>query len=153
MPLCVHLSREIAVLLILDISVFCQERHRFHREREDATRTLIVEPIHETTLEPIKALPMRSLTIREAEIIKEGFEIITVVVTDIPEYRLEITRTGWLVQAINDLLEAIGDHLVDCTAFLTQIHHFVRAFIVILAELLLDEIVHIHKELGRSARA
>ena len=152
-PLRVHLCREIAVLLVFDIAVLRQQRHRLYRERQHAARTLFVEPVHEAALQPVQALPVRCLAVRETEVIKQALEIIAVVVTDVPEYGLEVTRTTRLVQAVNHLLEAVGDDFVYRAAFLAEIHHLVGAFVVVLAVLLLDEIVHIHKELGRSARA
>ena len=149
----VHLCREIAVLLVLDIAVLRQQRHRLYRERQHAARTLFVEPVHEAALQPVQALPVRCLAVRETEVLKQALEIIAVVVTDVPEYGLEVTRTTRLVQAVNHLLEAVGDDFVYRAAFLAEIHYLVCTFVVVLAVLLLDEIVHIHKELGRSARA
>ena len=153
MSFSVHLCREIAVLLVLDVTVLCEQRHRLYREGEHATGTLIIEPVHETLLEPVEAIPMRCLTIREAEVLEEGLEIIAVVVTDIPEYGLEVTCTGGLVETVYDLLEAVCNDLVDRATLETEIYDFVGTLVVVLTKLLLNEIVHIHKELGCSARA
>ena len=147
----IHLCGEIAVLFVLDVSVLSQERHRLNREGQDATGTLFVEPIHETTLQPIQALPMRSLTVRETEVIEQALEIVAVIVADIPEDRLEVTSTRRLIQAIYDLLEVVGDDLIDRTTLEAEIDYLVRTFVVILTKLLLNEIVHIHQELRRSA--
>ena len=149
----VHLSREVTVLLILNITVFCEECHGLYREGEDATGTLFVEPVHETLLQPVEAIPMRFFAVREAEVLKEALEIEAVIVADVPENGLEVTCTGRLVKAINDLLEAVGDDLVNGTTTFTEIHYLIRTFVIILSVFLLNEIVHIHKELGRSARA
>ena len=149
----VHLCREIAVLLVFDIAILRQQRHRLYREREYRAGTLFVEPVHESLLQPVQAVPVRSLAVRETEVLKQALEIVAVVVADVPEYRLEITGTARLVQTVNNLLEAVADHAVNRAAFQTQIDYLVRALVVILAVLLLDEVIHIHKELGRSARA
>ena len=149
----VHLCREIAVLLVFDIAILRQQRHRLYREREHRTRTLFVEPVHESLLQPVQTVPVRRFAVRETEVLKQALEIVAVVVADVPEYRLEVTGTARLVQTVNNLLEAVADDAVDRATFQTQIHHLVRTLVVILAVLLLDEIVHIHKELGRSARA
>ena len=148
----VHLGREIAVLFVFDIAVLCQQSHRLYRERQHATRTLFVEPVHETTLQPVQTLPVRSLTVRETEVLKQTLEIITVVVTDVPEYGLEVTRTARLIQTVHYLLEAVGNNLVNRATFQTHVYYFVGAFVVIVTVFLLNEIVHIHKELRRSAR-
>ena len=94
-----------------------------------------------------------SFTIREAEVLEEGLEIISVIITDIPEDRLIVTRAGRLIERINDLLEEIADDIINRTMFETEIHYLVGTFVIVLSIFLLDEIVHIHKELGRSARA
>ena len=149
----VHLRCKIAILFVLDISVLSEKRHGFNRESKDATCAFFIEPIHEPFLEPVEAVPVRRFSVREAEILKQALEIVAVVVTDVPKNGLEIASTGRLVQAINDLLETIGNDFVNRAMFLTHVHNFVRTFVVVLSILLLDKIVHIHKELGRSARA
>ena len=94
---------------------------------------------------------MRSGTIREAEVTEDRVEVVTVIVTDVPENRLEVTSTSRLVDGVNDLLEAVGNDFVQCTFLKTQIHHFVSAFVVILTVFLLNKVVEIHEELRRSA--
>ncbi len=149
----IHLCGEVAVLLVLDVAVLGQQRHCLYREGQDATGALLVEPAHETTLQPVEAVPVRLFAVGEVEIAEERLEIVAVVVADIPEHRLVVTRTGGLVQAVHHLLEIVADELVDSTTLQAQIDHFVSTFVVVVTILLLDEVVHIHKELGRSARA
>ena len=96
---------------------------------------------------------MRSRTVREAEVTKDRVEIVTIVVTDVPENGLEVTSTCRLVDGVNNLLEAVCDDFVQRTVFETQINNFVSTFVVILTILLLNEVVHIHQEFRCSASA
>ena len=89
----------------------------------------------------------------EDELPEERFEIIAVVVGDVPEDGLEVAGSGGLVDRVDDLLEAVGDDLVYCAAFLRQVDYLVGTSVIVLAVLLLDKIVHVHQELGRGARA
>ena len=94
---------------------------------------------------------MRSGTVREAEVTEDRVEVVTVVVTDVPENGLEVASACRLVDGVNDLLEAVGDDFVQRTFLEAEVHHFVSAFVVILTVFLLDEVVEIHQELRRSA--
>ena len=90
---------------------------------------------------------MRSGTVREAEVTEDRVEVVTVIVTDVPENGLEVTSTGRLVDGVNDLLEAVGNNFVQRTFLQAEIHHFVGTFIVILTIFLLNEVVEIHEKL------
>ena len=91
-------------------------------------------------------------TVGEDELTEQALEVVTVVVRDVPEHSLEVTRTSGLVNRIYDLLEAVGNHLVDGAMFERHIDNFVSLFVVVGTELLLDKVVHIHQELGSCAR-
>ena len=84
----------------------------------------------------------------EAEFSEERFEIEAVVVGDVPEHRLEVAGAGGLVDGIDDLFEAIGDHLVDGALFERSIHDFIGAEVVVRAVFLLEEVAHVHQELN-----
>ena len=83
---------------------------------------------------------MRCLSVREAEVIEQALEIITVVITDVPEHGLEVTGARRLVDGVDDLLEAVGDDLVEGALFLGEVHHFVGPLVIVFSVLLLDEI-------------
>ena len=51
------------------------------------------------------------------------------------------------------MLEAVGDHLVDGARLQREVDHLVGAFVVVLAVVEADEVVHVHQELGRGAGA
>ena len=53
MSLAVHLSRELAPFRILAVAILVGEQgHGLHREGEQGLRALLVEPLHETLLQP-----------------------------------------------------------------------------------------------------
>ena len=149
----IHLGREVSPLAIHHVAVPRKQSHRLDRERKDRTRTLTVEPLHETFLQPTQRLPVGARPVGEDKLPEETLEIITVVICHVPEDSLEVTRTRRLVDRVDDLLKAVGDDLVDGAALLRQVDHLVRTKVVILAVLLLDEVVHVHQELGRGACA
>ena len=96
---------------------------------------------------------MRSTSIGKDELTEEALEIVTVVVSHVPEDRLKVTRSCRLIDRIDNLFEAIGDHFVDATPFERQIGIAVGVQVIIFAIFLLDEIVHIHQELGCGTRS
>ncbi len=112
MPLGVHLRREISVLFVLHIAIFAEQRHSLDGEGQHRAQTLLIEPLHETLLQPTERVPVRFLAVGETELAEYALEIVAVVVTDIPEHRLEITRTRRLVDGIHHLLERVGNHLI-----------------------------------------
>ena len=147
-PFGIHFCGEIGVFLVDHIAVFAQKCHRFDGEGEHALRSFLVEPIHEALLQPVERLPVRARAVGEAEFSEERFEIEAVVVGNVPEDRLEIACAGGLVDGIDDLLEAIGDHLVDGALFERSIHDFIGAEVVVRAVFLLEEVAHVHQELN-----
>ncbi|MPN19590.1 hypothetical protein SDC9_166961 [bioreactor metagenome] len=44
---------------------------------------------------------------------KQTFEIVTVVIRDIPENGLKVSCTGRLIDGINNLLKIIGNNLIQ----------------------------------------
>ena len=52
MTLGIHLGGKVTVLLILNVSVLGKQSHGLYRECEHAAQTLLVEPLHETLLQP-----------------------------------------------------------------------------------------------------
>ena len=150
-PRGVHFGREVAPLAVHHVAVAGQQRHRLDGEGQHGFRAFAVEPRHKPFLQPRQRLPMGFRAVREDEFPEKRLEIVAVVVGDVPEHGLEIPRPGGLVDRVDDLLEAVGDHLVDRAPFLREVDHFVGARVVILAVLLFDEIIHVHQEFGRRA--
>ena len=149
----VHLCGPVGVFGIFGVAVFRQQGHRLDREGEDGLRALGIEPFHEALLEPGKRIPVRTAAVGEDEIAEDALEIEAVVVGNVPEHGLEIAGTGMLVDGIDDLLEAVGNDLVDGAAFLVQVHDLVGTLVVVFPVFLLDEIVHVHQEFRRGAGA
>ena len=56
-----------------------------------------------------------------------------------------------MVERVDDLLEAVGDNLVDGAWFQRVVDDFVGALVVVFAVVEADEIVHVHQELRRGA--
>lgn len=112
----VHLRREVAPLLVPHVAVLGQQRHGFHREGQHGPGALAVEPPHEPLLEPAQGLPVRARSVGEAELPEKALEIVTVVVGHIPEHGLEVPGSRRLVDRIDDLLETVGNHLIDGAA-------------------------------------
>ena len=102
-------------------------------------------------MQPRQAFPIGFRAVREEEFTKETFEIELVVVSDVPEHGLIVACASRLVERIDDLLEIVGDDLVDGALLKRKIDHALGILIIIGAELLADEIVHIHQEFGRGA--
>ena len=143
----IHLCGEIGVFLVDDIAVFAQQSHGFDREGEHAFGSLLVEPVHEALLQPAEGLPVRARSVGEAEFSEERFEIVAVVVGNVPEDRLEIACAGGLVDGIDDLLEAVSDHLVDGAVAAGAVHDFIGAEVIVFAIFFLKEVAHVHEKL------
>ena len=143
----IHLSGEIGVFLVDDIAVFAQQSHGFDREGEHAFGSLLVEPVHEALLQPAEGFPVRARSVGEAEFSEERFEIEAVVVGNVPEDRLEIACAGGLVDGIDDLLEAVSDHLVDGAVAEGAVHDFIGAEVIVFAIFFLKEVAHVHEKL------
>ena len=149
----IHLGREVAPLAVHHVAVAREQRHRLDGEGQHRACALVVEPPHEALLEPRERLPAGARAVREDELPEEALEVVAVVVGDVPEDGLEVARAGGLVDRVDDLLEAVGDDLVDRAAFGREVDDAVGVQVVVLAVLLFDEVVHVHEELGRGARA
>ena len=149
----IHFRGEIGVLGVDDVPILGKEGHGFNGESEHGAGALLVEPAHKTFLQPAERIPDGFGAVGEAELTEEAFEIITVVVGHIPEYGLEVARTGGLVDGIDHLLKAVGDHFVDSALAQGEIHHLVTVLIVVVTVFLTDEIVHVHEEFRGGAGA
>ncbi len=152
-PLCVHAGREVAPLAVDHVAVAREQRHGLYGEGQHGLRALGVEPPHEALLQPAQRLPVGARAVGEAEFAEQALEVGAVVVGDVPEDGLEVAGARRLVDRVDDLLEAVGHHLVECAAAAREIDHLVRTQVVVLAVLLLHEIVEIHEEFGRGAGA
>ena len=62
-----------------------------------------------------------------------------------------VAGTGGLVQRVDYLLKAVGNHLVDGALFSGEVYHLVRVLPIVLAVFQCDEMVEVHKKLGRGA--
>ena len=155
MPLGIHLGREVAPFLILALTVLVDEQsHRFNRESQQCLGTFLVEPLHETLLQPRETIPVGLRTIGEIEFTEDALEVILVIVGHIPEHSLIVAGTSGLIQRVHNLLEVVGDNLVDGALLQRQVGLLVRMLPIVLAILVADEIVHVHQELwcGTGAR-
>ncbi len=74
-----------------------------------------------------------------------------VVVGDVPENRLEVACSRGLVDGIDYLLEAVGNHLVERAAAFRQVHNFPGVPIIVVAILFSDKIIQVHQKLGCGA--
>ena len=150
--LAVHLGREVAPLLVEAFAVAVgQQGHRLDGEGEQRLGALLVEPLHEALLQPRKAGPVGLLAVGEVELAENRLEVILVIVSHVPEDGLVVAGAGGLVERVDDLLEAVGDDLVDGALLERQVDHLVGAVVVVLAILQSEEVVHVHQELGRGA--
>ena len=152
-PLGIHLRREVAPLAVHHVTVAREQRHGFDGEGEHGARPLAVEPLHEALLQPRERLPVGARTVGEAKLAEERLEVVAVVVGDVPEDGLEVARPGGLVNRVDNLLEAVGDDLVERALLLREVDHAVGVQVVVLAVLQPDEVVHVHEELGGGAGA
>ena len=102
-------------------------------------------------MQPVDPVPMRPRPVGKDEIAEKAVEVVVVVIRDVPEHGLEVTRAGRLVDGIDDLLETVGDHLVQRAAAQRKVHDLIGPAEVVLAILAFEEIIHIEEELGRGA--
>ncbi len=149
----VHLGREIGVFRIDDVPILGKEGHGFDGESEHGAGAFLVEPAHKAFLQPAERIPDGFGAVGEAELTEETFEVVAVIVGHVPEHGLEVARTGGLVDGIDHLLKAVGDHFVDSALAQGEIHHLVAVLIVVVTVFLTDEIVHVHEEFRGGAGA
>ena len=150
----IHLGREVAPFLVLAVALLVGEQgHRLDGERQQGLRALVVEPLHEALLQPGESLPVGLRAVGEVEVAEDGLEVVLVVVGDVPEHGLVVTGTCRLVQRVDNLLEVVGDHLVDGALLQTHVGLLVGTLPVVLTPLLANEVVHVHQELGRGTGA
>ena len=115
MSLRVHLCSKLTPLLVTALAIIGKKSHCLNRECENCLCTLLVEPLHESLLQPRKAVPVRLSSVWEVEVTEERLEIVLVIVSHIPEYCLEVTSTCWLVDRIYNLLKAVCYYLIYST--------------------------------------
>ena len=152
MTLGIHLSSELAPLLVLGLAILVDEQsHGLYGEGQQGLGTLLVEPLHEALLQPRETVPVGLAAIGEVELAENRLEIVAIVVGHIPEHSLVVAGTCGLVQGVDNLLEVIGDNLVDATFLQGKVSLLVGMLPVVLAVLITDEVVHIHEELGGCA--
>ena len=144
----IHLCGKVSPFSVAAFAVFREKSHRFHREGEHSLGAFLVKPLHKAFLQPRYAFPVGLRTVREKEVSEERFEVELVVVRYVPEHSLIVSGTRWLVERVDNLLEEVGDNLVDGALFQAQVHHLVGVLPVVLAVFLLYEVVHVHQELG-----
>ena len=109
----VHFGGKVAIGFVLHVAVFGEESHCFDREGKHGFGTLLVEPRHEAALQPVDGGPLRLRTVGKAKVAENALKVITVVIGYVPENRLEIAGAGGLVDGIDNLLETVGNHLVE----------------------------------------
>ena len=112
MSLGIHLGGEVTPLLVYHVSVLGEQGHGFHGESQHGLGALLVEPLHEPFLQPVETVPVRLAAVGEEELTEEALEVGLVIVGDVPEHGLVVTGSRGLVDGIDNLLKAIGDHLV-----------------------------------------
>ena len=150
----VHLGREVAPLLVEALAVAVgQQGHGLDGEGQERLGALLVEPLHEALLEPRESVPVGLLAVGEVELAEDRLEVVAVIVGHIPEDGLIVAGAGGLVEGVDDLLEAVGDDLVDGAVLEREVDDLVGALEVVFAVLQPEEVVHVHEELGRGAGA
>ena len=152
MSLRIHLSGEVAPLLILALAILVDEQcHRLNREGQQGLGALLIEPLHETLLQPRETIPVGLRAIGEVELAEDALEVILVIVGYVPEYGLIVAGTSRLVQRVNNLLEIVGYHLIDGTLLQAHICLLVGTLPIVQTILLTNKVVHVHQELWSSA--
>ena len=149
MPLGIHFGCKIAPLLVQHIAVLAQQSHRLDRKSQHRLGAFLVEPFHKPLLQPVQPLPVGLAAVGEKEVAEQTFEIVTVVVRNVPEDSLIVARPGRLIDGIDNLFEAIGNDFIDRTLLQRKVHHLFRLLVILTAVLQPDEIVEIHQKLGR----
>ena len=149
----IHLGCEVAILLVDHVAVLGEQRHRLDGEREHGFRALLVKPAHEAFLQPAHGGPRGLRAVGEVEVAEDAFEIVFIVIADVPEHRLEVSRARGLVDGVDYLLEAVGDDLVDGAGAEREVGLLAGALVVVRAIFLFEEVAHIHQELRRGAGA
>ena len=104
-------------------------------------------------MEPAYGVPVGLRAVGVVELAENALEIIFVVVGNVPEYGLEVTCAGRLVDGVDHLLKAVGYHFVERAVAFGQVYHFVCALVEVLAVFLCNEVSHVHEELRRGACA
>ena len=152
MALRIHLGGELAPLLVLGLAILVnEERHGLYGEGQQGLGALLVEPLHKALLQPRETVPVGLAAIGEVELAEDALKIVAIVVGHIPEDSLVVAGTCGLVQGVDNLLEVVGDNLVDATFLQGEVGLLVGMLPVVLAVLITNEVVHIHQELRRSA--
>ena len=149
----IHLGCEVAILLVDHVAVLGEQRHRLDGEREHSLRALLVKPAHEAFLQPAHGGPRGLRAVGEVEVAEDAFEIVFIVIADVPEHRLEVSRARGLVDGVDYLLEAVGDDLVDGAGAEREVGLVAGTLVVVRAIFLFEEVTHIHQELRRGASA
>ena len=107
-----------ATLLLLTIQSVHAETAQ---ETITADTTAEVQPSETTSYEA--KLTNSVIPTAEKEVSEERFEVELVVVRYVPEHSLIVSGTRWLVERVDNLLEEVGDNLVDGALFQAQVHH------------------------------
>ena len=142
----IHLRREVTVFLIQYITVFRQQCHSLYRESKHSFSALLIEPFHETFLQPAQGIPIGLTAIGKHEMLEKTVEVILVIVCHIPENGLEISCAGRLVDGVDHLLEAVRDYLVYGPLSRGKVHYLFGMQIVVLAIFFTNKVVHVHQK-------
>ena len=110
--------------------------------------SLLIEPVHEMLLQPVEGLPLGGASVREAEVAEHSLEVVLVEIADVPEHGLVAPVAGRHIHRVDDLLEVVVDYLDKGPLLHVQLHHVIQVVKVVVAVVLADEVIHIHKELG-----
>lgn len=138
-----HLGNEILPFLIDVILAVVQQVYGLHREREDLSAALIVQPIHESFLKPVDGIPFHRRAVRKNKVLKHAFEVRMIEIGHIPENGLISACCGGLIQRVDDLFKGICYDLVDGALSGGGIYYIACLGIVIVTILLADEVIQI----------
>ena len=154
MALGVHLCCEVGHIGVGESAVgIVEQSHSFDRESEHRLGTLVVEPTHEAFLEPAEAFPVGFGAVGETELAEKAVEVGFVVVGNVPEDGLIVASSRRLVEGVNNLLEAVGNDLVESAFLQAQINHLGGILPIVFAVVEANEIVEIHQELWSGTSA
>ena len=151
MALGIHFSREVGIFLVDNVAVLGEQGHRLDGEGEHRLGTFLVEPAHEALLQPVDGRPAGFGAVREEEIAEYALEIVFVVVGNVPEYGLEVAGSRGLVDRVDNLLEAVGDNLVNGALLERKVHALVGTLVEVGTVLLAEEVRQVHQEFRRGA--
>ena len=152
--LCPHLSGEVSIILVkVVVTAVGQKGHGLHREGQDVAAALLVEPVHKVLLEPVERLPLRRRSVREAELAEHALKVVLVEVADVPEHGLVTPVARRHIHRVDNLLEVIVDDLDQSALLDIVLHNVIEVFEVVVAVVLADKVIQIHKELRSRYRA